>query len=1045
MLDRLIRLSLEHRMLVLVAAAALLVYGAIELGRRPVDIFPDLSQPTVTVLAEAPGLAPDEMEILVTIPLESALGGAPGVEHIRSTSGDGLSIVRADFGWRTDIFRDRQVVQERLQLAREDLPDGVVPEMAPVSSLLGEVLDLGLTSPDGSVSPMELQTLAEWVVRRRLLSVPGVSQVVIIGGEKKQYQVLVDPDRLIEHRVSLGQVAEAAAGASDNTTGLYLERGSQELAVRHLGRVHGTAGLERVVVTSEGRERPVLLRDVGQVQVGPAFARGAASIDGRASVLLEVFKQPGADTLVLTEALEREIAQLSSVMPQGVELRADLFRQATFLQRGVDNVIEALRDGSILVLIVIFLFLFQIRASLITLVALPLSFATAGVVFALLDLSINTMTLGGLAIAVGELVDDAIVGVENVVRRLRQERELRGSRSFARVVAEASSEVRGPIFSGTLIVVLVFLPLFALSGLEGRLFTPLALAYVISLLASMVVSLTVTPVLALLLFRRRGEEPGASRDAGRVSPVLSGLQRGAGWLIGLAARRRVVVLVGSAVLGLAAGFAATRLGSEFLPEFDEGTALVLIFVPSGTSLEESNRIAGEAERRLIGTPGVTQVARYTGRGEHDEHAPPVTISHLLLAFDPHAGISREQMLRSLRERLAPLEGVSINVGQPLAHRIDHLLSGVQAQIAIKVMGEDLPTLREAARRVADAARTVHGVTDLWVEPQVLVPQVHVRLTRERLSDVGLSPGPLARELEIAIGGKVVGEIREGERSFDLLVRLDDPHRRSMEAVRQLPVHLPTGGWARLGELARVVEAAGPNAISRDNLVRRVAVSCNAEGRSVGEVVRDLERALRPVEARYRGRVALRLEGQFESQARATQLILALSLLSLCGMVLILYGQFRSLNLSLQVLVCVPAAFIGGVGLLLATGQPFNVAALVGFVSLAGIATRNGILLVAHYLHLLEEAGGQLTAEILVRAGRERAAPVVMTALTTGVGLAPILIFGGETGREILFPVATVVIGGLITSTLFEFLLRPALFWSLGRKTAEALTRSRVEY
>jgi CzcA family heavy metal efflux pump len=1034
MLDFLIRSSLRHRLLVLSLAGVMLWLGATKLVQRPVDIFPDLNQPTVTVLAEAHGLAPEEVETLVTLPLESALGGIQGLLRLRSTSGDGIAIVRLEFDWDTDIYLNRQIVQERLQLARADLPADVIPEMAPISSITGEILNLGLNSPDGSLSSMELQTLAEWVVRRQLLSVPGVAQVVIIGGERKQYQVLADPDLLLRHEVSLEDVEQALAGASRNTSGQYLVEGTREFLVRHLGRLSGVEDVKNVIVAPE-RQRPVRVADVATVQVGPKFRRGSASIDGVPGVILVVFKQPGVNTLSLTRAIDREVEAIRTALPDGAVLRSDLFRQATFLQRGVDNVVEALRDGAILVVIILLIFLANVRASVITLTALPLSLAATGLVFHLMGLSINTMTLGGMAIAVGELVDDAIVGVENVVRRLR-EREP-GGPSVAAVVADASSEVRGPIFSGTLIVILVFIPLFALTGIEGRLFTPLAIAYVVSLLASMVISLTVTPVLAQLLFRRAALK--ATFHDARRTRALRLLQRGSGRLIAASIRRRWAVIVLFTLLALTALGALTTLGTEFLPPFDEGTALVMSFLPPGTSLDESDRVAGELEKRLVGMPGVTSVGRYTGRGEHDEHAAPVTISHILLTLDEEYDLPREEMIERVRERLADIPGVALNIGQPLAHRIDHILSGVQAQIAIKAMGTDLDVLRETARRVAEMAATVPGVTDLYIEPQVLVPQLHVRMNRDRLAEVGLSPGQLAHELETAVGGAVAGSMLEGERSFDLFVRLQQPARDSIKTLRRLPVRLPGGGWARLGDLARVQESSGPNSISRDNMLRRVAVSCNVQGRSLGEVASDLQNAMKKVEANLPEGTFLRFEGQFESQLRATRLILQLSIISLAAMVFILFGQFRSLNLSLQILACLPAAFIGGLGLLMATGQSFSVAALVGFVSLAGIAARNGILLVSHYLHLVQIEGVAVTPDLLVRAGKERAAPVVMTALTTGAGLLPLLFSAGETGREILYPVATVVIGGLMTSTLFEFILRPALFWTIGRKALARLT------
>lgn len=1032
MLDALIRLSLGQRHVVLALAVALLVLGGLELARRPTDIFPDLNQPTVTVMVEAPGTAAEEVETLITRRLEAALAGAPDLQRMRSISSEGLSLVRVDFGWGSDPYRDRQIVQERLQLAIEELPPGVHAQMAPVSSITGEILNVGLTSPDGTVDAMALRTLADWTVRQRLMAVGGVSQVVTIGGEVRQLQVLADPDLLLRHELGLGDVAEALGGASANGAGGYLVDGTRELLVRTLGRLGGVEDVTRVVVAGD-RRRPVRVGDVAQVVMGAALQRGTASIDGKPAVLLTVFKQPDADTLGLTAALDEELARTATLLPPGVTLRSDLFRQATFMQRGVDNVIDALRDGAILVVLVLLLFLLDVRAAAVTLVTLPLSFAATGLVFSMLGLSLNTMTLGGLAIAVGELVDDSIVGVENVVRRLRDASAKEGPVDVLAVVGEASAEVRGPIFSSTAIVVAVFLPVFALPGLEGRLFGELALAYVVALGASMVVALTVAPVLSLLLLGPRARRSGGAQQ--RVAPAVAVLSRATTVVIGWALRHRPWVLAGAAALCVGAALGATTLGSEFLPDFDEGTVLVMTTLPPGTSLTEADRVGAETERRLLGLPGVLSLSRYTGRGEHDEHAPPVGRSHLMLTLDPETDISREEMLAAIRARLEGSSGAALSVGQPLAHRIDHLLSGVQAQIAIKVTGPDLERLRAEAKRVLAVARTVPGVTDLAIEPQVLVPQAHLQMRQERVAELGLTPGRLASALELAIGGRVVGRVLEGERSTDVLVRLQEQPRTSLDALQHLPIRLPAGGWARLGELASVAEGEGPSEIRRDDQQRRVAVSCNVQGRSVGEVVADLRRALAPIEAHFPPGTHVRLDGQFVSQERATRRVLLLSLVSLGLVLLLLFAEFRSLNLTLQVLVSLPMALVGGVGLLLATGQHFSVAALVGFVSLGAIASRNGVLLVEHYLYLLRVEGAELTPAMLQRAGAERAAPVVMTALTTAVGLLPLLIGGGAAGREILYPVATVVIGGLASSTLAEFLLRPALFWTFGRSAA----------
>ncbi len=1036
MLDRLIRFSLANRLPVLIVTTGLLFFGLFELKNRPVDIFPNLNQPIVTVMAESPGLAPQEIETLVTLPIESALAGAPGVEKIRSISSDGLAIVRADFSWNTELLVDRQIVQERLQLAREDLPQNTSIEIAPISSITGEILDLGLVSTDGKMPLMELRSLAEWEIRKRLLSVKGVSQVVIIGGEEKQYQVLAQSQRMLDHGAGISDLTQALSQASRNTSGGYLVEGNRELLVRNLGRITNTQDIENLVVKS-GAGRTVRIRDVARVQTGPEFARGAASVDLKPAVILVVFMQPNADTLEVTKRLDEVVKKLKTSLPPNVDLRSDLFRQADFLRRGVDNVITALRDGAILVVLVIFLFLLNLRASLITLVSLPLSFAITGILFSWFDLTLNTMTLGGLAIAVGELVDDAIVGMENTVRKIRSSSPDEISRGFDCLVADACSEVRAPIFSGTLIVALVFVPLFALSGIEGRLFSPLALAYITALLASMLVSLCITPILSFYLlkknlpsFHQRNSKPQA--------PMLRWLQKLTATIIKFAVeRKRSVVSVTLLLILLAAGL-GSRLGSQFLPEFDEGTILVMLNLPPGTSLQESDRLAQKAESLLAGTPGVRTIARYTGRGEHDEHAPPVGTTHILLSLDPSHELPRSDMLQEVRMRLQPLAGINISVGQPLAHRIDHLLTGVQAQISIKVLGADLDALSTTADQIAAGIKTIPGVADLYVEPQTMVPQLSIALKSQRLSDLGIVPGMLVDQLEAALGGKTVGTLLEGERSFDLFVRLDSSERDSLEKIRILPMQIPSGGWARLYELADVSESIGPYRIQRDNLSRRLAVSCNTHDRSVGEVVADIDTAIESITTSLPKGMRIHIEGQFESKQQAMRLILILSIFSILAMLLILFAQFRSINLALQVLVCIPVSFVGGIIFLYVTDQDFSIAALVGFVSLAGIAARNGILLITHYLHLMRSTQSHLSIQLLIQAGKERAAPVVMTALTTGVGLLPLLLSASQTGREILYPVATVVIGGLLFSTISEFLLRPVLFWMAGKSAADRI-------
>ncbi|MBN2799151.1 MAG: efflux RND transporter permease subunit [Deltaproteobacteria bacterium] len=1025
MIKELLSWSVSRPWATLLLALALLLLGARALWVLPVDIFPDLTPPTVTVMADAHGLVPEEVEARVTVPLEVALAGTQDLEGMRSTSGDGLSQVHLTFAWGTDPYLARQMVQERLQLAISALPEGVQVELAPMASLTGEVLDLALVADEGALSPQELHTFGLWTVRPRLMAVPGVAQVVMIGGEARQLQVLADPNRLQRQGLSLGALADGLRGASQNASGGYLVQGNRELPVRFFGRLTTPEEVEETVVgTVSGR--PLRVRDVARVEEGAEYPRGSAAVDGEPGVVFLVFKQRGVNTLSLTERVDAVAEELGNTLPEGVHLRRDLFRQATFLRQGVDNVLDAVRDGAILVALVLWAFLRNRRAAAVTLVAIPLSMAATALVLQALGMSLNTMTLGGMALAVGELVDDAIVGVENTLRRLR---EPAGGRGLAERVIAATVEVRGPMLTGTAMVMVVFLPLLALQGLEGRLFAPLAISYGVALLASLVVSLTVTPALGMLLFRRPQPDPGgASR----------GLERLAGWGIGLSLRRRWLVLGAAALLHAVGLLLFLRADAELLPSFDEGTVLVMTFAPAGTSLEASAGMADQLAHALAEVPGVQSVTRYTGRGEHDEHAPPVGISHILLTLDAKGAASREQTLAEVRARSARIPGLSASVGQPLAHRMDHLMSGVQAQVALKVHGPDLETLRELAAKVAGVIRKVPGATDVQVEPEALAPQLHVHPHQGRIATVGLSPGALAEELERAVGGEVVGEVLDGTRRFDLLVRLERPARGSVEALRALPLSLPTGGLARLGDLARIDEASGPTAISRDEGLRRVAVQANVAGRAVGAAVEAMEAAVREAEASFPPGYGVTMEGQFRSQRSASRTLLGLSLVALLGVVGLLSARFGSLRLGLLVLASVPSAWVGGILLLALTGQPLSVPALVGFVSLTGLAGRNGLLLLTRTLQGMD--GAPLSEGLLRRSGMDRAVPVVMTGLTTGVGLAPLLLAGQSTGRELLYPVATVVVGGLISSTVAEFSLRPILFWTLGRGAAEALGR-----
>jgi HME family heavy-metal exporter len=1030
MLNAIIKAALRYRLLTIALSLTLLFYGGYALYHLPIDVFPDLNRPRVTILTEAPGLAPEEVETQVTFPLEAVLNGASGVQAVRSTSGVGLSVVQIEFSWGADIYRARQIVTEKMGLVADHMPAGVRPQLAPVSSIMGQIMMIGMHSEGGQTSPMEVRTLADWVVRQRLLTIPGVAQVTTMGGGRKQYQVLVNPDELVKYDLTLDEVEQAVAKSNANATGGYLDEGGDELLVRSLGRVQSVEDLASVVVNAD-RERPIALNQVAQVVEAPQVKRGDAAVNGQPAVMLIVAKQPGADTRVLTEQVEAAIEDVRATLPPDIRLDPGIYQQKAFIDLSIDNVLEALRDGGILVVIVLFLFLMNFRTTFITLTAIPLSIVVTGLIFKWFGMSINTMTLGGLAVAIGELVDDAIVDVENIFRRLRENRHATQPLPALRVVYEASSEVRNSIVFSTIVVVLVFIPLFALDGMEGRLFVPLGVAYVVSILASLLVSLTVTPVLAYWLL------PSAKvMEHGADNRLVRGLKQMAGWAIRLSIRHPWPILgTVAALVALSIG-ALLQLGRDFLPPFNEGTVQVNVILPPGTSLETSNRIAGMVDERIKRIAGVTNFGRRTGRAEQDEHAEGVNASEIIISFDPYSGRTREEILAELREELTQVQGVVISVEQPLQHLISHMLSGVKAQIGIKIYGDDLHALRRAAARVQSAIRDVPGVKDLLVEQQTEIPQLQIRLQRDKLLQYGLNADTVNEFVFTALNGRTVSTIIQGQRTFDLVVRLEEAYRTSPERLRRLAIRLPGGGRVPLENVADISRDSGPNMIQRENVRRRIIVQCNAAGRDLNSIVNDMEARLAPVRKSLPAGYFIELGGQFESQRSATRTIGLLSLVSLVGMFLALYTLFHSTNLALQVLSALPMAAIGAIAALVITGQSLTVASLVGFISLAGIASRNGILLIAHYLHLVQHEGESFTPEMIERAGKERLSPMLMTALTAGIALIPLVLAAGEPGKEILYPVATVILGGLISSTLLDFFVHPALFWQFGRGPAE---------
>lgn len=1031
MFNWIVRYSLHNRLFVLAFAALLLVYGAFTAWLTPVDVFPDLNKPLITVLTEAGGMAPEEVEQLVSFPIETALNGMPGITRVRSTSGIGLSMVYAEFDWGTDIYRNRQLVAERLTQLRDQLPQGVSPTMGPVSSIMGEVMliALPLSSQAGAASPMQAREYADFVLRPRLLAIAGVSQVIPIGGEVRQLRVEPDPARLAQFGITLSQVEQALRGFASNAGGGFIDRHSREYLIRHIGRTNRVEDLQGMAVAwKDGRA--VRLHQVAEVRFAPALKRGDAGYQGAPAVILSVQKQPAADTVRLTTLIEQALDELKPGLPTGLGQPQVLFRQADFIQASIANVTEALRDGALMVAIVLFAFLLSARTTLISLVAIPLSLAVTALVFRLLDQSINVMTLGGLAIAIGELVDDAVVDVENILRRLRDNRLLAQPRPVMEVVREASVEVRSGIVYATVIVVLVFVPLFALPGIEGRLFSPLGVAYIVSILASMLVSMTVTPVLCSYLL------PNMTRLNHGDSPLVAWLKRQDARLL-VWSFPRARALMGAAVL--AVGLAAASVPffpRAFLPAFNEGSLVLSLMFNPGTSLAEANRMAALAERLIAQVPGVTQVGRRTGRAELDEHAEGVHASEI--DVDLQRGgplVDRETVMAQIRAQLSLLPA-QVAIGQPISHRLDHLLSGVRAQIALKIYGDDTDTLRGLAEQMRQNLASVPGLVDLTVEKQVLVPQVMVRLDHQRLAQTGLSPGEAIRVLQALTDGAHGAQLVDGSRRYELVLRLPDDKRGPHDLARTL-VDTPAGR-VPVSSFATVEETDGPNQIGRENGRRRIVVYANTSGADMGRVVADIRQVLAKTPLPTGSFVSL--EGQFQAQEQATQLILGLSLVSLTMMFLVLYSRYRSAVLAAVIMANIPLALIGSVVAMWLAGVSLSVATMVGFITLAGIATRNGILKISHYINLCRFEGESFGTDMIMRGSLERLTPVLMTALVAAFALTPLLLASDAPGKEILHPVAVVIFGGLISSTLLDTLLTPLLYWQLGRAPTERLLR-----
>lgn len=1037
MLNKIIAFALKNRIFIVVFSLLVAITGSYVAKQMPIDVLPNLNRPMVVIMTEAHAMIPEDVETLVTTPLEQILNGATGVERVTSSSGLGLSVIKVEFGWGSDVYRNRQIVAEKLVLAKARLPEGVEPIMAPISSIMGQIQFIGVSSKTGKFSVEEIRAMADFQLKYDLLSIPGVSKVIVAGGAGKQLQIIMDSDKLRAFNVTPQEVSEAVEKNNSNRSGGFINLSTTAPVITVTGLLENKDQLEDAVVKPDNL-RPVRVKDIGRVEFGPSAIKiGDAGINGVPGVVMVVMKQPGFDTVKLTEMVEEDLRVKAEGIDSDLDINTNLFKQADFIHRAIDNVLEAVRDGGIMVVVILFLFLMNWRTTFITLTAIPMSVAITALIFAACGISINTMTLGGLAVAIGALVDDAIVDVENVYRRLNQNRNKENKVHPLKVIFLASSEVRKPIVIGTMLVVVVYLPLFFLTGMEGKLFVPIGIAYIVSVAASLFVSLTLTPALCYFLLPNN-----LAKHSSGDTYFVRKLKRLAAFFIAQSikyAKTVIITLVIATGIGV---YILLNAGSQFLPAFNEGVAQINLVLPPDTGLEKSNEYGTRLEKLLTKINGVKYVTRRTGRAEGDEHAEGVSTSEVIVTFDPEVDRDPEDIKAEIRDKFAlEFPGVAMAIDQPLAHLLSAMLSGVKAQVAVKVFGPDMDTLRSIAKDVEGVLKEVDSVKDLMIEPQVLVPNVVIKPNREQLARHGLSVDDVGEVVELSLGGEEVSRLVQGRYVYPIVLRLEEKDRKDLEKIKNLYIRKNDDSLIRLSDIADVETTLTSNNIKHENVGRRIVVQHNVAGRSLGEVVADVNKALDPVREKLKKLkgYSLKISGQFEAQEAATKRIMILSILSLLCMVLILYMHFKSLNLSIQVLASIPMAFIGAVVFIYVTNQIVSVATLVGLISLGGIATRNAILLLDHYIHLVKEEGMIFSKDLIVQAGQERMIPVMMTALTSGIALIPLALAPGQPGKEILYPVATVIIGGLVSSTLLDFIVRPAVFWVFGKKACKSIS------
>ncbi len=1026
MLNRIIHYSLHNRLIVLSFAALLIIMGSYTASKMEVDVFPDLTAPTVVVLTEAHGMAPEEVERLVTFPVETAVNGASHVRRVRSSSSAGISIVWVEFEWGTEIYRARQTVNEKISVVANSLPFGVsAPVMAPQSSIMGEIMLISVTG--GATSRMDVRTIADWNIRPRLLSIGGVSQVVVIGGEYKQFQILASPQKMTYFDVSLNELLEAAKEANQNAAGGFMSEYNNEYIVRGIGRTNDLAELGRSVIKTVNGV-PVKIEDVAEIRIGSATKIGDGSLKGAPAVIMTVMKQPNTNTLELTKKIDEAIVDLKKTLPGDLQINTNIFRQSDFIDASIGNIRKVLFEGSVFVVIILFLFLMNWRATFISLIAIPVSLLTSILVLKWLGFTINTMSLGGMAIAIGDLVDDAIIDVENVFRRLKENaaRPPEERQNSLKVIYDASVEIRTSVINATFIIIVAFVPLFFLSGMEGRLLAPLGIAFIVSLFASLIVAITITPVLCSFLLTKDKMLKQQHRESWLVRKLNAAYESSLRRTMGF----KKPILGISLALFVAALLLLGTLGRSFLPEFNEGSLVVSVTSLPGISLEESNRIGTAVEKTLLTIPEIRTTTRRTGRAELDEHAQGVNASEIDAPFTLKER-SREAFMEEVREKMRGISGANITLGQPIGHRIDHMLSGTRANIAIKIFGSDLGKLFSLSNQIKSTIEGTPGLVDLSVEQQVEIPQVQIKARRDMMSKYGITVGDFAEFTDVAFAGEKVSEVYEGAQRFDLVLRFDTSNRGGIEKIRNTLIDTHDGQKIPLAYVADVVSTSGPNTINRENVQRKTVVSANVAGRDQKSVVDEIQEK---IEANVKLPEGYRIEygGQFEAEQEASKTLLLTSLLAVLVIFFLLYQEFKTVKISSIILLNLPLALIGGVLSVWLTSGMLSIPAIIGFITLFGIATRNGILLVSHYKTL--QAEGLPLYDTIMQGSKDRLSPILMTALTAGLALIPLALGGDLPGNEIQSPMAKVILGGLLSSTLLNLFVVPIVYFLANRKT-----------